>query len=646
MSTNSLGYISSQGSTSEATRLAFQTTNVAIGAGPLTPAPLTSTNSTCIGRDTTTTGDRSTAVGAYTSAAANGVVVGAGINAGANSVVVASLPSSVTPIPTTEANSCYIGNSLVKSCINSLTGLGSIADNTLKTDVGPLAVSQCKSIISSLVPREFINTLHPTAAHRVGFDAAAATASVTGAGATFAVNDTDYAGRAVLYDSQFMPIVVGAMKGLLPRVNVKDYGALGNNSHDDTANIQAALTAANTLGCEAYFPPGTYIITGGLTIDNTVQTAVFANRVSIRGDNPSTTHIIGRAGAYDMLTITGGTAAGWMTMQSVCSISLEKEDHVGACIRIVRGVYLRFEHVDTTAAEFGLHMSDVIASTFVSCNFRWARYGVESIYGTRSYGNALTFVGCIISNSYMRGIHVLGGANLSFIGGSIEGSGHETPHSGTQCGAYLEDPGVEGSASCVFDGVYFEGNASTADVWIKALSRSSAASFTGCSFNRINATNYVTNNIYLESGAGHRLTVAVNGCGFRHFNDYTPDGGRPYFGSFTAGGSENVFSHSGCLFGSATEYPVVVNDVTLKSECPSGTNTGATNNGTIGQKTITFTTALKTTPRVFTQVTKDDGVANTYTCEVYAVSASAFSVRTRLNGVLADDIPFNWFAIQ
>jgi hypothetical protein len=43
-------------------------------------------------------------------------------------------------------------------------------------------------------------------------------------------------------------------------VNVKDYGALGNNSQDDTTYIQSAIDAAGAGGF-VYFPPGTYKLT-------------------------------------------------------------------------------------------------------------------------------------------------------------------------------------------------------------------------------------------------------------------------------------------------------------------------------------------------------------------------------------------------
>lgn len=101
-------------------------------------------------------------------------------------------------------------------------------------------------------------------------------------------------------------IVVSALtstlSGLMSRVfNVRDaaYGAVGNGIHDDTTNIQAAITAASTNpglsgGC-VYFPPGVYLITAPLILyelvtllgDATQVTEIQAQGCSAISVNPS-----------------------------------------------------------------------------------------------------------------------------------------------------------------------------------------------------------------------------------------------------------------------------------------------------------------------------------------------------------------------
>ena len=55
-----------------------------------------------------------------------------------------------------------------------------------------------------------------------------------------------------------------AQAKLRERVSVKDFGAVGNGSTDDTTAIQAGLTACT--GKELYFPAGTYIVSTTLTV--------------------------------------------------------------------------------------------------------------------------------------------------------------------------------------------------------------------------------------------------------------------------------------------------------------------------------------------------------------------------------------------
>lgn len=55
--------------------------------------------------------------------------------------------------------------------------------------------------------------------------------------------------------------------GVIPVVNVKDYGALGDGVNDDTSAIQAAIDEALTKKGTVYLPAGTYKVTSQLEVD-------------------------------------------------------------------------------------------------------------------------------------------------------------------------------------------------------------------------------------------------------------------------------------------------------------------------------------------------------------------------------------------
>jgi hypothetical protein len=68
-------------------------------------------------------------------------------------------------------------------------------------------------------------------------------------------------------------------------VSVKQFGATGNGSTDDTSTIQNAINVAQLTGAELYFPPGTYqyttlSITGSIKISGAGRNATFFHQNS------------------------------------------------------------------------------------------------------------------------------------------------------------------------------------------------------------------------------------------------------------------------------------------------------------------------------------------------------------------------------
>ncbi len=83
-----------------------------------------------------------------------------------------------------------------------------------------------------------------------------------------------------------------------PVVNVKDFGATGNGSTDDTGAIQAAIDSAGSGGT-IYFPAGTYIQTDNISIsaDNVHLWTDASARIHATNDNAHTIYFGGSDGS-------------------------------------------------------------------------------------------------------------------------------------------------------------------------------------------------------------------------------------------------------------------------------------------------------------------------------------------------------------
>jgi hypothetical protein len=344
-------------------------------------------------------------------------------------------------------------------------------------------------------------------------------------------------------------------------ISVKDFGAVGNDLHDDTINIQAAIDYANTIGAAVYFPAGTYRITNGLTIDNSGDTSA-RFKASMYGDSSASVLIRGMPGSYDMLTITGGsTGAGPESHQVIRGLFFVKEDFVGFCIGGDNIAFLSLEDVCCYNGEYGFYATDVLSSVFYNCVFRQCSIGIRAQYTNFSYPNALTLVGCVIGNCRDSGAWIIGGTNFNMFGGSVESNGFGGTNP-TKFGVLLSNSGVQGAVSGNFSGVYFENNVGTADIWLANSAEPAAASISGCSFARLDATQFVTNNILVETaGAGVVQSVSVAGCGFRFFNTYVPNSSRKYINTLQSAGGVSTVAWSGCVFQSPSEEPIITNEI-------------------------------------------------------------------------------------
>ncbi len=92
-------------------------------------------------------------------------------------------------------------------------------------------------------------------------------------------------------------------------VNVLDFGAVGNGVADDTAAIQAAVTAATVLGKTVFIPAGVYLVTDTISIPS--FTALYGEHQNMSGGgfgvDPKGTRILFQPTSAKSLFVASGT---------------------------------------------------------------------------------------------------------------------------------------------------------------------------------------------------------------------------------------------------------------------------------------------------------------------------------------------------
>jgi hypothetical protein len=87
--------------------------------------------------------------------------------------------------------------------------------------------------------------------------------------------------------------------------NVKDFGATGSGSIDDTIAIQATINAAAAAGnATVYFPQGSYLVSSSLTLPGNYQ-----GQLSVVGSGMYSSLILGGSNAIDIFSFAFGTAS-------------------------------------------------------------------------------------------------------------------------------------------------------------------------------------------------------------------------------------------------------------------------------------------------------------------------------------------------
>lgn len=207
-------------------------------------------------------------------------------------------------------------------------------------------------------------------------------------------------------------------------INVKEYGAKGDGSTNDTAAINAAIDAM-TPGSTLYFPPGRYMTSGGHVID-TPSTIVKGSTGRAQTYNSSAQLYLRNASNVDMLTV----AANQVTIRDL-SLYGNKSNQTTTS----RGVV-----TPNTAAPSYLLLDAVWVDSFNGDGYSFESSGgtlsgtvtnsesrMNNGYGMRFYGTATDMMvsNCYIDQNVQSGVYCSSG-DLSMTGCHIWGNGTGT----------------------------------------------------------------------------------------------------------------------------------------------------------------------------------------------------------------------------
>lgn len=253
-------------------------------------------------------------------------------------------------------------------------------------------------------------------------------------------------------------------------VSLKDFGAAGDGSTNDTAAISAAVSWMISTGYNVSVPPGIYM-TDPFTINGTA----YAGQATLIGSDRERCIIRRRttgAGAFVTYGSSGGvifqSGVGFENLTIDGGVTTNGDTFVG--YDVVRS---NFYNTKFLGGSIACHLYGGIDLTFYGCTFDSSTYGVKIEKFTSGAGggwpNLIKFIGGEIINNSIWGLWFDYGRMLELTDLDIESNG--TTLGAAQGGVYIgPNVGTEVSISdtysigLVANGIWFEANKGAADV--------------------------------------------------------------------------------------------------------------------------------------------------------------------------------------
>lgn len=318
-------------------------------------------------------------------------------------------------------------------------------------------------------------------------------------------------------------------------VSVKDFGAKGDGTTDDTAAIQAGIDLACQYGGCVYLPAGTYKISAALVFSMNSDSTDPVKRPSMKGDGMAATTIY-QTTNNNGIEIIGydSNPAGYCLFQDFTLYGYQK-NKLGIALKDI--AFVTIDNVYLAGWSTGLYGANVLSSTFNDLVIRFNDGGFyfepNATYGFVSEPNAIVMSNCTVGNNDSYGGKVIGAGTFNYTGGSIEANGAGTDLSSAKWGLAIVDAGghIAQQSACAFNisGVYFEGNGGQAQFQVQqTVSRPGITGvLSACSFSVLGSS-YPSQSVYLAaSNPSYAFPITFDGCGWAGLDGYTANAGRP-----------------------------------------------------------------------------------------------------------------------
>jgi hypothetical protein len=378
------------------------------------------------------------------------------------------------------------------------------------------------------------------------------------------------------------PITQTVQDKLRQLIDVRDYGAVGDGTTDDTAAIQAAIDDLQQTGDGGivYIPPGRYKLTSSLTITwPNATTEDSGNVVVLRGAGSGVTILLdyrtsvstGGCVSYDfsiyteseinsryLLTWIGGfSIIKKVSYTTLSGLTITPGTGVGLYLNSIVSGTVR--DVQTKGHETGIKAINCLAISYLDVtisqvNTGLAMYAAAAVVsgGLVATPNAVVIDHCTVNICKTAGVDFTGGS-VSIVSSSFAFDGM----GGVGAIRCIPDQDIE--KTLTVDHCFFESNSGTADVYVDASGSfaSGAVSVSNCSFvHNITTSGGIsnaTNMIQFNVGASSVLDTTILSNGFKRLT--TPAGGK--YIAYTGAGAANARSSMICnTYADAAEGPL------------------------------------------------------------------------------------------